>query len=108
MSSPSKKGVAGIDEIKTRLFGAKVYVDVEIAADGSQPLTESHQIAEKGASRGGRKLSGGKALHGTCQPAAAIRKDKETIILRLQSVENITDCSFILTCGGEDTIIKCK
>ena len=42
-----QKGVAGIDEIKTRLFGAKVYVDVEIAADGSQPLTESHQIAER-------------------------------------------------------------
>lgn len=42
-----QKGVAGIDEIKTRLFGAKIYVDVEIAADGGQPLTEGHEIAER-------------------------------------------------------------
>lgn len=41
-----QKGVARVDEIKTRLFGAKIYVDVEIAADGNQPLTEGHRIAE--------------------------------------------------------------
>ncbi len=42
----NQQGVARVDEIKTRLFGAKIYVDVEIAADGHQPLTESHRIAE--------------------------------------------------------------
>lgn len=39
-------GVIGIDELRTRIFGAKIYVDVEIAADGSQTLWEAHRIAE--------------------------------------------------------------
>ena len=39
--------VKGIDEIKTRLFGSKIYVDVEIAADGSKTLIEAHEIAER-------------------------------------------------------------
>ena len=41
-----QEGVVRIDEIKTRLFGAKIYVDVEIAADGDKPLAEGHEIAE--------------------------------------------------------------
>lgn len=40
-------GVEGIDEIKTRQFGAKVYVDVEISVDGKKTLFEAHEIAEK-------------------------------------------------------------
>ncbi|SFS03703.1 cation diffusion facilitator family transporter [Anaeromicropila populeti] len=43
----AQEGVEGVDEIKTRLFGAKIYVDVEIAAKGDLTLNESHQIAEK-------------------------------------------------------------
>lgn len=42
----SQKGVEGIDDIKTRLFGSKIYVDVEISADGKKSLTEAHEIAE--------------------------------------------------------------
>lgn len=42
-----QKGVLGIDEIKTRIFGEKVYVDIEIAADGEKTLNETHDIAEK-------------------------------------------------------------
>lgn len=41
-----QEGVLGIDEIRTRLFGAKIYVDIDIAADGSKSLYETHQIAE--------------------------------------------------------------
>lgn len=41
-----EKGVIDIDDIKTRLFGDKIYVDVEISADGSKSLEESHDIAE--------------------------------------------------------------
>lgn len=41
------RGVEGIDDIKTRLFGSKIYVDVEIAADGNMTLTEAHEIAEE-------------------------------------------------------------
>lgn len=40
-------GVDAIDEVRTRLFGAKIYVDVEISADGSKSLNETHEIAEK-------------------------------------------------------------
>ena len=40
-------GVMGIDAIRTRIFGSKYYVDVEISADGSQSLREAHEIAER-------------------------------------------------------------
>lgn len=40
-------GVLGIDEIKTRLFGDKIYVDVEIRADGRAALSEAHEIAQR-------------------------------------------------------------
>lgn len=38
-------GVLEIDQLKTRLFGDKVYVDVEISANGDDPLHVSHWIA---------------------------------------------------------------
>ena len=38
-------GVLGIDDIKTRKFGDKIYVDIEIIADGSITLTAAHNIA---------------------------------------------------------------
>ena len=40
------EGVQAIDELQTRLFGNKIYVDVEICADGELKLTEAHEIAE--------------------------------------------------------------
>lgn len=43
----SQEGVEGIDDIKTRLFGARIYVDVEIAVLGNKTLTEAHKIAEQ-------------------------------------------------------------
>ena len=43
----SQKGVLGIDDIKTRIFGNKIYVDIEISADGKKSLNETHMIAEK-------------------------------------------------------------
>ena len=42
-----QEGVLGIDEIRTRLFGSRYYVDVEISADGNQTLWQAHAIAEK-------------------------------------------------------------
>ena len=39
-------GVMGVDDIKTRLFGSRTYVDVEIRADGEQKLSDAHAIAE--------------------------------------------------------------
>ncbi|MHB9924160.1 cation diffusion facilitator family transporter [Clostridium botulinum] len=43
----SIKEVERIDELKTRLHGSKLYVDVEIALDYSLSLKKSHSIAEK-------------------------------------------------------------
>lgn len=43
----AEEGVLGIDLIRTRLFGCKIYVDIEIAADGNLTLHESHAIAER-------------------------------------------------------------
>jgi cation diffusion facilitator family transporter len=43
----AQEGVLQIDEIRTRLFGNKIYVDVEILADGSKSLNEAHEIAER-------------------------------------------------------------
>lgn len=40
-----QNGVIRVDMIKTRLFGARIYVDVEICADGRKPLYETHEIA---------------------------------------------------------------
>lgn len=40
-------GVLRIDDLRTREFGNKIYVDVEIAADGERPLKETHAIAER-------------------------------------------------------------
>ena len=42
----AQQGVLGIDSLKTRIFGSKYYVDVEIAADGDLSLREGHEIAE--------------------------------------------------------------
>lgn len=39
-------GVLAIDEIRTRMFGARVYVDIEISADETLSLKEAHTIAE--------------------------------------------------------------
>lgn len=43
----SQEGVQGLDDIKTRMFGNKIYVDIEISVDGEMKLREAHQIAEQ-------------------------------------------------------------
>ncbi|MBU0997047.1 MAG: cation diffusion facilitator family transporter [Firmicutes bacterium] len=43
----SNKEVLSIDELKTRQFGMKLYVDLEISLDGKLSLYEAHEIAEK-------------------------------------------------------------
>lgn len=41
-----QEGVLGVDLLRTRTFGNKVYVDIEICADGDKTLWEAHTIAE--------------------------------------------------------------
>lgn len=43
----STNGVLNIDLIKTRLFGNKIYIDLEIAANQELTLKEAHEIAQK-------------------------------------------------------------
>ena len=42
-----QNGVLGIDLLQTRMFGNKIYVDLEISADGNRPLKETHAVAER-------------------------------------------------------------
>lgn len=42
----SQEGVVRIDLLQTRMFGNKIYVDLEIAADGKKTLNETHAIAQ--------------------------------------------------------------
>ena len=42
----SQDGVLGVDLLRTRVFGNKVYVDIEISADGNASLRDAHKIAE--------------------------------------------------------------
>ena len=39
--------VRGVDSLHTRIFGNKIYVDIEIRVDGSYTLFKSHEIAEE-------------------------------------------------------------
>lgn len=36
-----------VDVLHTRMFGNKIYVDIEICADGEKRLREAHEIAER-------------------------------------------------------------
>jgi divalent metal cation (Fe/Co/Zn/Cd) transporter len=43
----AQEGVLRIDQIRTRLFGDKIYVDIEISTDGNASLFKSHEIAQQ-------------------------------------------------------------
>jgi divalent metal cation (Fe/Co/Zn/Cd) transporter len=42
-----QKDVLGVDRIRTRLFGDRIYVDIEISADGAVSLHEAHSTAQR-------------------------------------------------------------
>ena len=42
----NQPGVLGISKLTARIFGSKVYVDVEIEADGDMTLRAAHEVAE--------------------------------------------------------------
>ncbi len=43
----AQDGVRGVDQLKTRVFGDKIYVDIEISVDSETPLYDSHDISHK-------------------------------------------------------------
>ena len=42
-----QEGVVKVDMLRTREFGRKIYVDLEISADGSMTLRQGHDIAQQ-------------------------------------------------------------
>ena len=43
----NQDGVLGVDLLHTRVFGNKIYVDIEIRAHGDETLRQAHAIAER-------------------------------------------------------------
>lgn len=43
----AQEGVLGVDLLQTRVFGNKIYVDIEIRADGEETLRRAHETAER-------------------------------------------------------------
>lgn len=43
----AQDGIVGVDMVRSRMFGSKVYVDLEISVDGEQSLRDAHEIAER-------------------------------------------------------------
>ena len=43
----NENGVTSLISLHTRMFGSRIYVDTEISVDGSIPLTEAHEIAQR-------------------------------------------------------------
>lgn len=42
-----QKDVVGVDMLRSRMFGNKVYIDLEISVDGDKSLREAHEVAER-------------------------------------------------------------
>ena len=42
----TQKEVVRVDMLRSRMFGNKVYIDLEIAVDGDKSLREAHEVAE--------------------------------------------------------------
>ena len=40
-------GVVCVDSIRSRMFGNKVYIDLEIQVDGEKSLRDAHKVAER-------------------------------------------------------------
>ncbi len=43
----TQEDVLGIDMLRSRMFGNKVYIDLEISVDGDKSLWQAHEIAER-------------------------------------------------------------
>ena len=43
----AQEGVAALDTFRSRMFGSRVYLDVELQVDGDLPLREAHAVAQR-------------------------------------------------------------
>ena len=58
----TQEGVLGVDLLHTRVFGNKIYVDIEICADGEETLRRAHGTAERAHDSIGKNFSKGKHI----------------------------------------------
>lgn len=45
-TAADQEGVLRVDDIRTRMFGSRIYVDIEIGADAMMSLQDAHTVAE--------------------------------------------------------------
>lgn len=43
----AQQDVLGVDLLRSRMFGNKIYIDLEISVDGDKSLREAHEVAER-------------------------------------------------------------
>lgn len=43
----AQEGVLRLDRLQTRLFGDRIYVEIELAADADSSLTQAHEVADR-------------------------------------------------------------
>ena len=61
------RGVERLDLLRTRMFGNKVYIDAEIAVDGTLSLKDAHAIAEDVHDDVEEEVSEYKAYYDSCK-----------------------------------------
>ena len=71
-------GVIDLDLIKTRMFGTRIYVDIEISADENLLLKDSHKIAEEVHNTIEKKFLDVKHCTVHVNPAKVISKDTDS------------------------------
>lgn len=43
----AQEGVLGVGRLQTRLFGDRIYVEIEIVADAKTPLAQAHEVSDR-------------------------------------------------------------
>lgn len=66
----AQEGVVRVDLLRTRRFGNRVYVDLEIAVDGDESLRKAHSVAERVHLRVEQRFPGVKHIMIHVNPAA--------------------------------------
>ena len=61
------RGVERLDLLRTRMFGNKVYIDAEIAVDGTLSLKDAHAIAEDVHDNVEKKFPNTKQYYDSCK-----------------------------------------
>ena len=69
----AQEGVVGVDQLRTRMFGSKVYIDLEIAMDGSETLSPVPSGGRADSRPAGEPVHRHQAHYDPRQPGGRIR-----------------------------------